>query len=80
MWAFTGSLFYKMEGDKKERYLADEDGSIVAIYYDDGAVLNLAKETKDPYRGDDFGFEVHEKKIPPKGTTVLVIFEPADEG
>jgi hypothetical protein len=73
-WAFTGSMFYKLD-DGKERYLADEDGSIVATYYDDGAILNLARETKDPYRGESFGFSVNEKKIPPKGTTVLIIFQ-----
>ncbi|MFC1671900.1 YdjY domain-containing protein [Planctomycetota bacterium] len=72
-WAFTGSMFYKLE-DGRERYLADEDGSIVATYYDDGAILNLAVQSKDPYRGSSFGYEVNEKRIPPKGTTVLITF------
>ena len=74
VWAFTGSYFYK-DKEGKEHYLADEGKSIAAIWYDGGALLNLAEKSKNPYRGDDFGFEINAKKIPKEGTRVKIIFQ-----
>ena len=74
VWAFTGSYFYKDEKGK-EHYLADESKSIVGVWYDGGALLNLAEKSKNPYRGDDFGFKINAKKIPKEGTPVKIVFQ-----
>lgn len=74
VWAFTGSYFYR-DREGKEYYMADEGKSIVGIWYDGSALLNLAEKSKNPYRGDDFGFEVNTKKIPERGTPVKIIFQ-----
>ena len=74
VWMFTGSYFYK-DRQQKEHYAANEEKSIAATWYDGGALLNLAEKSKNPYRGDDFGFEINTKKIPKKDTPVKIVFQ-----
>ncbi len=72
-WIFTGSAFYRDEKGK-EHYMADEEQVIAATWYDVAAVLNLSVPSKNAYEGDTFGFEINTKKVPKKGTPVLVKF------
>jgi len=72
-WVFTGSTFVRTD-DGAERYLADVYRTVAAVWYDGVAPLNLAAAAGSPYRGENLGYEVHTRRVPPVGTRVLVAF------
>ena len=74
-FAFTGSKFEKLDGGKME-FIADIEKSIVAIKYDQYAIINTLLDTKDvnPYQAS--GYYLNQYAIPPRGTKCQVIFEP----
>lgn len=61
-WVFTGSRIH--EG----YFLADEDGSIIAVYSDPIAILNNPLKG----RGDDTSYEVNTKAVPATGTAITL--------
>lgn len=71
LWSFHGSLFWE------QRYSADMDRSIVGLIPDDTVVVKTKAELGNPYQGENLGFEINKKNIPPKGTKVTLIFEAA---
>ncbi len=69
IWTFQGSAFWN------GRYSADMDRSISTLIPDSSAVLNSKVDIGNPYRGNDLGYEVFTKVIPPKGTRVTYVLE-----
>lgn len=76
-WAYTGSFFYSGEVPGPERFAADMELSLMALFYDPAALLNLTRKADNPYRDEHAGFEAHELHLPPKGTRVRLILKPA---
>ncbi len=76
-WAYTGSFFYPGEMPGTERFAADMEMSLMALFYDPAALLNLTRKAANPYRGEHTGFEAHGLHLPPKGTRVRLILKPA---
>ncbi|MEI6236396.1 MAG: YdjY domain-containing protein [Planctomycetota bacterium] len=78
-FAFTGSKFEKLDNGKME-FIADIEKSIVALKYDQYAIMNTLLDTKDanPYQGG--GYNLNPYSIPPRGTKCRVIFEPWSGG
>lgn len=69
-WVFQGSTFWN--GD----YSADTSKSIVGLVPDPTTVIAAAGNEGNPYEGME-GFEVNTKVIPPKGTPMTIVVEPA---
>ena len=69
-WTFLGSQFWNGE------YSADTGKSIVGLIPDPTVVVGIVGNEGNPYQGME-GFEVFTKTIPPKGTPVSLVFEPA---
>jgi hypothetical protein len=76
VWAFTGSFFYRDEDTGLEAYVADVERSVIALWYDPSALLNLGQDVGNPYRGDATGLEVDSAKLPARGTLVRIILRP----
>lgn len=62
-WVYTGSKIF--EG----KFLAQEQGSVVAIYHDPAALF----DNRAPNGGNDEIWFVNERAVPPVGTPVTVI-------
>ena len=64
-WIYTGSAIYQ------KRFLAQEEGSIVALVTDPAALIN------NPHDGnrDDTNWSARKDKIPAAGTPVEIIFQ-----
>ena len=75
-WVFTGSYFAK-DPQQREWYAADLGRSIIAVWYDPSAVINLPLVTENPYRGPG-GFAVN-TEILPEGPKVKLIILPRKE-
>jgi hypothetical protein len=52
------------------------DLSVIAVWYDPNAILNLAAAAGNPYRGDVTGLEVNKEMVPPIGTKLTLVFIP----
>jgi hypothetical protein len=63
-WIYTGSAIYQ------KRFLAQEEGSIVALVKDPAALVNNPR----PGHDDDSVWSVRKEKIPANGTPVEVTF------
>ncbi|MGB2987323.1 MAG: YdjY domain-containing protein, partial [Phycisphaerae bacterium] len=72
-WAFTGSFFYRDEQTRLEFFVADTEKSLIALWYDPTALLNLTQDVGNPYRGDGAGFELSAANLPGKGTPIRLI-------
>lgn len=68
-WMFQGSQFWN------GRYSADLDRSVIALIPDMNAVITTTSDEGNPYRGENLGFEVHEKVIPPENTEVTLVIQ-----
>ena len=77
-WAFTGSFFHRDEQTGIEFFAADAEKSLIALWYDPTALLNLAQDVGNPYRGDTTGFAVNPAALPAKGTPVHLILRPVE--
>jgi len=75
-WAFTGSFFHRDEHTGLEFFAADAEKSLIALWYDPTALLNLTEDMGNPYRGDVTGLEVDAASLPDKGTPVRLILRP----
>ncbi len=73
-WAFTGSFFDRDETTGHEFFAADVEKSLIALWYDPTALLNLSDNLGNPYRGKSSGLEVHGLHVPPVGTEVRLVF------
>jgi len=78
-WAFTGSFFLRDQQSGLEYFVADEDKSLIALWYDPTALFNLARNVGNPYRGDDLGLEVDSDRLPGKNTPVRLYLRPVAE-
>lgn len=76
VWAFTGSFFYRDENTGLEVFVADVERSLIALWYDPSALLNLGQDVGNPYRGDAAGLEVNPATLPDRGTPVRIILRP----
>lgn len=72
-WAFTGSFFAKDSATGREVFVADVERSVIALWYDPTALLNLLRDVGNPYRGESAGIEVNRADLPPVGTPVRLI-------
>jgi len=64
-WIYTGSAIYQ------KRFLAQEEGSIVALVTDPAALINNPR----PSNRDDTNWSARKDKIPATGTPVEIIFQ-----
>jgi len=80
VWAFTGSFFHRDQQTGTEFFVADAEKSLIALWYDPTALLNLAQDVGNPYRGDAAGFSVNPAILPPKGTPLRLILRPRRSG
>jgi len=76
-WAFTGSFFTLDETTRREYFVAEAEKSIIALWYDPTALLNLVDDIGNPYRGDSQGLQVNRATLPPKGTPVRLVLRKA---
>ncbi len=74
-FAFTGSKYEKGENGKMD-FMADLEKSIVALKFDQYAIMNTLLDMKDVDPQHAAGYCVNRYAIPPKGTKCRVIFEP----
>jgi len=74
-FAFTGSKYEKGENGKME-FMADFEKSIVALKFDQYAIMNTLLDTKEIDPQHAAGYCINRYAIPPKGTPCRVIFEP----
>ena len=72
-WIFTGSYFARSGPDDAGVFAADHTLSVIALWYDPSAVLNLTEGVGNPYRGAAAGLEVNPDAIPPRGTCVRLV-------
>jgi len=70
-WVFTGSYFVA-DRDGRQCYAADAYRSVIAVWYDPSAVINLPVATGNPYRSDA-GFAVVGDMQPSNGKAKLII-------
>lgn len=75
-WAFSGSFFHRDDQTGIEFFAADAEKSLIALWYDPTALLNLAQDVGNPYRGDVTGFAVNTANLPGKGTPIRLILQP----
>ncbi len=77
-WVFTGSYFAK-DSEGREFYVADWERSIVAVWYDPTALINLPVVTGNPYRGPS-GFAVNTRLLPEDSKVKLIILPHKETG
>ena len=75
IWLFTGSRFHEFDGRKS--YLADMAGTILSLVQFGDEVL--ARPTKLTRENDDEAWTADRKRVPPKGTRVLLRLTPVPE-
>jgi hypothetical protein len=73
-WIFTGSHFATDPLSGREVFLADAERAFIALWWSPGIPVNLGGEYGNPYRGEDQGFEVNRKLVPPLDTPVMLMF------
>ena len=72
-WTFTGSYF-SQDDEGREYYEADVGRSVIAVWYDPSAVINLPLASGNPYRGPS-GFSVNTAMLP-KGSKAKLVIRP----
>ncbi len=72
-WVFTGSYFARSGPDDAGVFAADHTLSVIALWYDPSAVLNLTEGVGNPYRGSAAGLEVNPDAIPQRNTCVRLV-------
>jgi hypothetical protein len=80
-WVFAGSFFFSPEfqdekASKKQLYAAN-GGEVVCVSNFATAMMDLPIQSTD--QNEDLMFEAFKGRIPPLGTSVIVIFEPQPE-
>ena len=77
-WAFTGSFFRRDEKNGEEYFIADVEKSLIALWFDPTALVNLAADMGNPYRSEDGGLEAAKANRPPKDTPVRLVLRPQE--
>ena len=77
-WRFTGSYFTTHPISGREVFQADEEAAFIALWWEPSVLINVVGDLGNPYRGDDQGFEVLKKAVPPLGTPVKLILRRHD--
>ena len=72
-WTFTGSYFTE-DAEGQQCYAADIYRSVIAVWYDPSAVINLPVAVGNPYRGPS-GFSVNTAVLP-KGERIRLVILP----
>ena len=75
-WAFTGSFFLRESQSEQEVFAADLEESLIALWYDPTALLNLTQDVGNPYRGDASGLAVNPAMSVKRGTPVRLVLRP----
>ncbi|MBN1511392.1 MAG: hypothetical protein JXB13_05210 [Phycisphaerae bacterium] len=78
-WVFTGSFFHRDQPDSPEYFIADVERSVIALWYDATALLNITRDVGNPYRGP-VGLEVNTLMLPPPETPVRLRIIPVPAG
>ena len=71
---FTGSFFGPDLSGTNQIFHADLEQSHIALWWQPSALINVRDANGNPYRGDDQGFEVNSKAVPPVGTPIQLLF------
>jgi hypothetical protein len=75
-WVFGGSFLVRDPlDDTKKPYYAANDGDVICVSNFDTAMLDLPIESSQD--NSDLAFEAYTERIPPLGTSVLVVLTPA---
>ena len=61
----------------KPLFMADAEQAHISLWWNPGIPVNIVGDHGNPYQGDDQGFEVNTKAMPPAGTPVKLIFRKA---
>jgi hypothetical protein len=72
-WIFTGSYFTKSVVDGRQIFQSDEEQAFVALWWSPSIIINLDSDFGNPYRGEEQGFAVNSKTVPPKDTPIKLI-------
>ena len=72
-WIFTGSYFTKSVVDGRQIFQSDEEQAFLALWWCPSIIINLDSEFGNPYRGEEQGFAVNSKAVPPKDTPIKLI-------
>jgi hypothetical protein len=75
-WIFTGSYFIK-DISGRDLFIADAEQAFISLWWNPAIPINLGGDFGNPYRADDQGFRAHTARLPPKGTTMKLIFRKA---
>lgn len=76
-WGFSGSFFHRDEQTGMEFFVADAEKSVIALWYDPTALLNLTQDVGNPYRDAAAGLEINPETLPRKDTPVRLILQDA---
>jgi hypothetical protein len=75
-WAFTGSFFVRDRGTGREFFAADGERSIIAMWYDPTALLNITLDVGNPYRGNASGVQIDPANSLKQGNRVRLVLRP----
>ena len=70
-WTFTGSYF-RQDNQGRQYYEADAYRSVIAVWFDPSAVINLPVAAGNPYRGPS-GFSINTDVLPKNPKAKLII-------
>ena len=73
-FVFTGSFFGPDLSGSNQLFHADLEQAHIALWWQRAALINVRDANGNPYRGDDQGFEINSKLVPPVGTPIQLIF------
>jgi hypothetical protein len=71
-WTFTGSDFYRQDG--QEYYAADSTGAVIGVTPKGASVVQIGVPLGIPYQGEEIGTEVAAAFTPLVGTPVQILF------
>ena len=75
---FSGSFFGPDLTGSNQIFHADIEQAHVALWWQPAVLINVRGDRGNPYRGDNQGFEVNSRIVPPAGTPVKLIFRPRE--
>ncbi len=78
-WVFTGSYFDPDVPLGQPTFAADQTRSVIGLWYDPTAILNLTVDIGNPYRGAQRGVAVDEEEVPPADTPARIFILMAEE-
>jgi hypothetical protein len=76
-WVFIGSDFRVADNDPAEIHYLANQGDVICVANFEAALLDLPVFCHSDSAISELEYEAHTERIPPEGTPVLVILEPA---